>query len=300
MMEDNQTREERKKEEIDLYLGRVESAPLVYIDCGFEMVGSEKKKKNAIKSLATQIARCYGMNKKSPSPFNLKIVDMPTELLEVLEKQNASKWVGIELSSEPLSSCSNDLIYLTPDSPNILPSSLSSPTPSSTTTSPSSNSPNKGFIIGGIVDRNQRKGESFEKATSELGISHARFPIQEHVDLNSSSTLTILHSFQILLNLYQQQKSDDDSKGDEEEENGEEKENDDEDEVWGRVLGDIIPKRKRKGYESLRTRSRNKAKEKKQRISKCESNLNPSNKREHNEDEEKIEEKDVEEVDPII
>lgn len=66
-----------------------------------------------------------------------------------------------------------DLVYLTADSPNLL----------------TAVDPAGVYIVGGIVDRNQWKGATLMKAMN-LGISHAKLPIGEHLKLTTSEVQT--------------------------------------------------------------------------------------------------------------
>jgi len=73
------------------------------------------------------------------------------------------------------------LVYLTADSPNLIESL----------------DHDKIYVIGGIVDHNQHKLLTFNKAYKE-GISHARLPIKENITMNSSVVLTVDHIFSVL------------------------------------------------------------------------------------------------------
>ena len=53
------------------------------------------------------------------------------------------------------------------------------------------------YIVGGLVDRNNEKNVTLEKAES-LGIRHAWLPLKEHIDLKMCPVLTVNQVFKIL------------------------------------------------------------------------------------------------------
>ena len=75
------------------------------------------------------------------------------------------------------------LVYLTADSENLIEDL----------------DPEMIYIIGGIVDHNRYKLLTFNKA-NEQGIKHARLPIRENINLDSSAVLTVNHVFDIIGN----------------------------------------------------------------------------------------------------
>ena len=62
------------------------------------------------------------------------------------------------------------------------------------------------FTVGGLVDHNLHKGLCHSLA-KEAGISHARLPLEEHVDLKTRRVLTIDHVFQIIGNVVSEEMS---------------------------------------------------------------------------------------------
>ena len=65
------------------------------------------------------------------------------------------------------------LVYLTADSPNTI-RALDA---------------DKVYIVGGIIDRNRHKGITLRKANDQ-GISTARLPLDEYVDMSAARVLT--------------------------------------------------------------------------------------------------------------
>ncbi|XP_016663408.1 RNA (guanine-9-)-methyltransferase domain-containing protein 2 homolog isoform X1 [Acyrthosiphon pisum] len=74
-----------------------------------------------------------------------------------------------------------EIVYLTSDSLNVLESI----------------DENKVYIIGGLVDHNSCKGASL-KVANDLGIAHARLPIDENINMQTRKILTINHVFEII------------------------------------------------------------------------------------------------------
>merc|ERR1711915_699986 len=55
----------------------------------------------------------------------------------------------------------------------------------------------KNYIIGGRVDHNNHKGICFRKA-EELGIVHARLPIDQYLEMKTRHVLAINHVYEIM------------------------------------------------------------------------------------------------------
>ncbi len=56
--------------------------------------------------------------------------------------------------------------------------------------------PNKVYVIGGLVDHNKLKGIC-HKIAMDSGVSHARLPIDQYVNMKTRKVLTIDHVFQV-------------------------------------------------------------------------------------------------------
>jgi len=198
------------------------------IDCGFEKYMNDKD----IISLTRQITDCYSINRKSEKPFNLIVYDVGEKLIQNLTKNNCEKWIGFTYieqgrfrnltdylkqefknitkninndEAKENSDCNlglnsdkfdikneiyynedkilenENIIYLTGDSENEI-NNLEN---------------DKIYIIGGLVDRNKLKLITHNKA-NELGISHARLPIGDFLNLKTSKILATNHVFGIL------------------------------------------------------------------------------------------------------
>ena len=139
-----------------------------------------------VKSLFSQIIRCYSANRRSKLPFNLEVSSFNGKLCECFKTiyPEHVRW-DMNFISEHFISTETDnskIIYLTPDSNHVLEDINADFT----------------YVIGGIVDKNRFKGKTFESANS-LNIKTARLPVPEYIDLKTSPVLTIYHVFEILL-----------------------------------------------------------------------------------------------------
>ena len=157
------------------------------IDCDFESLQMDKE----IKSMASQIAYCHNTNKKQAQPCHIQVLGLGPKLRAKLDKYNISAW-GVTYSdtnfldyymneAEDKEKAKKSLVYLTADSENLLKKLDNK----------------KVYVIGGLVDHNRHKLLTLKKA-NELGIKHARLPIQENIQLDSSAVLTVNHVFDLV------------------------------------------------------------------------------------------------------
>ncbi|RHZ01639.1 hypothetical protein DYB31_014116 [Aphanomyces astaci] len=151
-----------------------ETGQRVAIDCGYDGIMSDKE----VSSLSKQIKFCYGTIRRMDDPFALTVTDCTdgSRIASALQRFSADKW-SIQL--QPAS----DLVFLTPDSPNLL----------------STLDRSKVYVIGSSAIP---PGRSLQAATA-LGVETARLPIQEfvpdrHTDhiLNVNTVVEILASIQ--------------------------------------------------------------------------------------------------------
>ena len=139
-----------------------------------------------VKSLFSQIMRCYSTNRRSNVPFNLEVSSFSGEIREKFKEiyPEHDRWdVSFNpdhfISTEPEK---DNIVYLTPDSDVILEEIEDGCI----------------YVIGGIVDKNRFKGKTYESANA-LNIKTARLPVPEYIDLKTSPVLTIYHVIEILL-----------------------------------------------------------------------------------------------------
>ena len=185
----------------------------VILDCGFDEFMHEKE----IKSLASQITRCYSDNHKAPFQTHLAVSSFGGTLEErfngLLEGHHRS-WKNVRFLNEDFVEAAakaegwmqgprggqlagvfkdhhesqnpefqtNDIVYLTSDSPN----TLKELRPYST------------YIIGGLVDRNRHKGMCYKKAM-DRGVRTAKLPIGDYLKMSSRFVLATNHVLEIML-----------------------------------------------------------------------------------------------------
>ncbi|CAI5719937.1 unnamed protein product [Peronospora farinosa] len=182
--------ETAKKEEVLQRLQRAAASDSfsqrIVIDLSFDSIMNDKE----LRSLANQLKLCYGAIKQMAEPFQLVFCNPSGQLEHSLERYGASNWYiqwrrGAESVAEHFQL--DKLVYLSPDSPNVLKKI----------------DPEKIYVIGGIVDKSRRKGATLNAAT-EAGITTARLPIQENIPerpdhiLNVNTVVDVLINFQEL------------------------------------------------------------------------------------------------------
>ena len=153
----------------------------IAIDLSFDDLMSDRD----IHKLLKQVQRTYAINRRAMHPVQLYFTSFGGRSKNILEeiKCNYGNW-DVHIKTEPYSDVfsQEDVVYLTSDSPNVL----------------SEIDESKAYVIGGLVDHNHHKGLCYKLAV-ERGISHAQLPINEFVNLNSRSVLTVNQVFEILL-----------------------------------------------------------------------------------------------------
>ncbi|UZJ51062.1 hypothetical protein CBS101457_000382 [Exobasidium rhododendri] len=172
----------------------------IIIDCSFDELMIEKE----LASMAQQLSSLYHANRHSTHPFSSVVICGPADqsLLETsigrrMETQMKGDWQrwqrvalrpngGLEglckdLEDGPAVCGINQLVYLSADAEETLDQIEEG----------------KGYIIGGIVDRNRHKNICAQKAT-RLGIKTAKLPIGPG-RLKSSTVLTVNQVVEILL-----------------------------------------------------------------------------------------------------
>lgn len=153
----------------------------IAIDLSFDDLMSDRD----LQKLLKQVQRVYSINRRAQHPVQLYLTSFGAKAKTKLEeiKCNYQQW-DIHIKTEGYSGvfATEDIVYLTSDSPNVLKEVDQS----------------KAYIIGGLVDHNHHKGLCHNLAV-ERGIVHAQLPIAEFVQLNSRKVLAVNHVFEILL-----------------------------------------------------------------------------------------------------
>ena len=157
----------------------------------FDLEFVEIMKEREMKSLVLQLSYSYGLNRHLKFPFNFNLFSFKNSIKFEAEKMGGKFWQmnfheeNFYENEEIISNNQwKNLIYLSPDSPNILKEV---------------NKENV-FIIGGFVDKPVSKNRTLSKANS-LGIITAKLPIEDYVDdirscvLNVNTVVEILGNF---------------------------------------------------------------------------------------------------------
>ncbi|GBM12352.1 tRNA-dihydrouridine(16/17) synthase [NAD(P)(+)]-like, partial [Araneus ventricosus] len=167
------------------------TAPKICINLGFASTMETKE----LSRLSSQLRRLYGSNRHSSNPVHLYFCNFSPadELYKICESKNDgfSSYI-VDMTPEAPEDLFNteDIIYLSPDSDNVLETLVS----------------NKVYVIGGIVDDTVKKDLSLNHA-KDFNIKTARLPIVEYLvpySANPGTTvLTVNQVFDILLKYYE-------------------------------------------------------------------------------------------------
>jgi len=178
-----------REEEIAKFTALTEGAPTICIDCEWDAAISAKQ----IGSLARELGRCYGSNRRAERPFRLVFSGVRKGSRTDVELHRIDGYEGwarrMRVAEEPYIRLfpSSRLVYLSPDGAEVLTSF---------------DDPEAVYIIGGIVDSSRLAGKTKLKADLQ-GIASARLPIMEYARLTSShdAVLAVNHVFDIALAL---------------------------------------------------------------------------------------------------
>ncbi|KAL5234816.1 hypothetical protein ACI65C_002226 [Semiaphis heraclei] len=151
----------------------------IVLDMSYDDLMSDKD----LCKCSNQILRCYGLNRRMDNPMQLYFCSYEGKIKEIMAKHNGSESWDIKYIEKSFDKefQKEEMVYLTSDSLNVLESI----------------DENKVYIIGGLVDHNSCKGASL-KVANNLGIAHARLPINEHINMQTRKILTINHVFEII------------------------------------------------------------------------------------------------------
>lgn len=144
-----------------------------------------------MKSLVTQVAFCYGLNRRIKLPFNYHLCGFFGDLQFEFERMGSKFWhvnfyENYFYENEKLMENKDKFIYLSPDSPNNLEDFGDDAI----------------FIVGGFVDKPVSKNRTLFKA-NELGIKTAKLPLEEYVEDIKNNVLNINTVVEILANFQQ-------------------------------------------------------------------------------------------------
>ena len=168
------------------------SRPKICIDLQYEELMSEKE----LIHLAQQLSRVYGFNRKSSDPCHLTFCHLPKDCKTrqiCCDKSEGFANYILNFSEKSLidtfENRKQDLVYLTPDSDNLLEDIED----------------NKIYVIGGLVDDSVKKLSSLSFAKDQ-GLATAKLPIDKYcsrIEGSFKQILTINQVFEILLNKIQ-------------------------------------------------------------------------------------------------
>ena len=166
--------------------------PKICIDLQYEELMSEKE----LIHLAQQLSRVYGFNRKSSDPCHLTFCHLPKDCKTrqiCCDKSEGFANYILNFSEKSLidtfENRKQDLVYLTPDSDNLLEDIED----------------NKIYVIGGLVDDSVKKLSSLSFAKDQ-GLTTAKLPIDKYcsrIEGSFKQILTINQVFEILLNKIQ-------------------------------------------------------------------------------------------------
>jgi tRNA (guanine9-N1)-methyltransferase len=130
-----------------------------------------------LKSLTSQLSHSYSLNKKVDVPFAFHFCSYRGELKQYLEDMGCANWFihKYEKSLPEIEEFTKyDLVYLSPDSENILEEV----------------NKNTVYIIGGLVDKPISRNQSLYRAKL-FNIRTARLPLDEIIKNNNKSVLNV-------------------------------------------------------------------------------------------------------------
>lgn len=152
----------------------------IAIDMSFDDLMIEKHLSQCVK----QVSRCYSANRRATDPLQLYVTSFEGKCESVMAKQNGYKNWDVYFKHEYYLDIfpKEEVIYLTSESENVI----------------ASLDDTKVYVIGGLVDHNVHKGLCYKLAV-EKGITHAKLPIDDYIEMKTRKVLTVDHVFQILM-----------------------------------------------------------------------------------------------------
>jgi len=155
--------------------------PQVAIDLSY---GGDMTSKS-IASTVTQLNHLYGALRKSERPLKTHLCSLTGEFQTKLEMAGVNGW-KVFPHAEPYYSVfdPSQIIYLSPDSPNILEKIDET----------------KVYIIGGLADHNHLTGLSNKRA-SEREIQTAKLPLTTYLQDFPNKSLNVNHVFEIIMDV---------------------------------------------------------------------------------------------------
>ena len=200
----NMTKEEKEKYYNEYYKQKIilkekekenllEAYNSNFIIC-FDLNFNHYMEKKEQKSLSSQLALCYNINKRNNKKINFYFTNMTQELMNILNKNDADKW-KVHFHDEPfyliddLIKLKKEFVYLSPDAEEEL----------------NDVSEDKIYIIGGIVDRTVIQNLSLNRIISlknddncEIKIVAKKLPLIKYIKDVKNTVLNINTVVEIL------------------------------------------------------------------------------------------------------
>jgi len=185
---DRPTYSESRKRINNSYVKKEKSPINVVFDMGF---GDKMNQRDRGKCLK-QILHCYSLNRRFDHPMNLHVTNFNGVMKEEMSRNNGyENWdiqfhekshTDVFMDDKQPETSKKNIVYLSSESENVISGEFE---------------PDKTYVIGALVDHNLHKGLCYRLA-KEVGISHARLPIDEFVILKTRKVLAIDHVFHII------------------------------------------------------------------------------------------------------
>jgi len=130
-----------------------------------------------------QIMKCYSYNRRMENQLQMYMTSLGGIVEAELSKNDGFRNWDFNFDSRRYDEVfpKEKIVYLSSESENVVDKLDDT----------------KVYVIGGLVDHNHHKGLSHTKAT-ELGITTARLPIEEFLNMKSRKVLTVNHVYEIL------------------------------------------------------------------------------------------------------
>ncbi|KAJ1733648.1 tRNA (guanine(9)-N(1))-methyltransferase [Coemansia biformis] len=156
-----------------------------------DMAFDDKMCDKEIKSVCSQVRRCYAVNRQAAQQVDLHVTRLHGQCQQRLAATtDYSRWSAQHVvfhDGEYLDLFDKQsLVYLTADSPNVVDRL----------------EPGKMYIIGGIVDKNRYPRLTLDKAEQQ-GIAHAQLPIGQYVRMATRRVVTVNQIFEMLIGFIQ-------------------------------------------------------------------------------------------------
>uniref|UniRef100_A0A6B2L7W6 tRNA (guanine(9)-N(1))-methyltransferase n=1 Tax=Arcella intermedia TaxID=1963864 RepID=A0A6B2L7W6_9EUKA len=164
---------EQGLQEIEFHL------PKVVIDLSFSNLMTDKERRGTV----SQLHHLYGDLRKSSHPLHVTFTGISEDLRAMMNHVGFDRWKVFSTEKSFTEEFDIEkIIYLSPDSPNVL----------------TELDKEKIYIIGGIVDHNRLKNVTYKSAT-ERNIQTARLPLVEYLKESIGNSLNPNHVFSILM-----------------------------------------------------------------------------------------------------